>query len=246
MMTTRINLGLLNDPRGGPTWVSNNASLRPGVLDLVWVDHTLGAYDGLQVDTLGRGQSDHAVLTWTMPFQQELDMSPRITKVSEASYAYCLAVSKVLQGLNHFEYTSREDVENAGEVLQRHLDRCYDDHAAAPKPSAKSKSWWSGECTTAHKTVRALRYTLRDLCRQRRVHAASHPRLPNAHGPDPVYERISDTIRATQAQIDSALAHTRAAVRRAKRDYYDSKLSKLESWQIWDPVHWTRPRRLEA
>ncbi|GJE98412.1 hypothetical protein PsYK624_146420 [Phanerochaete sordida] len=234
LATTELQLALLNDPNGGPTWQSNNPRLSPGVLDLVWVDGSLGEYHGLEVLLDHRFRSDHAILRWTMPLYPQARLQPSLGRSAEEVEAYLADVAKGIADLPT-TYTSREQVEAAGEHLQVLLDDAWKTHARTPRPSKHAKSWWNQDCAVRARALRREREALRQARREKRAAARAGltPGLRDLH---------RETLRLQESchNIQNSL---RRATRQAKRKLFDSLLDRLQAKNVWEAATWTRPRK---
>ncbi|KIP01610.1 hypothetical protein PHLGIDRAFT_38563, partial [Phlebiopsis gigantea 11061_1 CR5-6] len=144
------------------------------------------------------------------------------------------------------EYDSREHVERIGTWVGDRLAGIWGRHAAAPRPSRHSKSWWSAECSAVIREVRELRERRRHLMVQRRLWQARVIRA--GHGFDLNWHRevirLTRLIAGLSGQIDRSARRLKGAVRRAKRQFFDAIMEKTHPSRIWDLVAWTRPRRL--
>lgn len=173
LATTELQLALLNDPVGIPTWTSNNPRLRPGVLDLVWVNPLLGDYRPLDILLDHQYRSDHAILRWTLPLADKAQAEPVIGRNSAAAQAYLDDLSKSIASLPT-QFSDREAVEQTGERLQAILDAAWVKHSAIPNRSAHSKSWWDTDCAVRANALRRERQALREARHAKRTAAQAH------------------------------------------------------------------------
>lgn len=146
LATMELGLHLLNDPDGPPTWRSNNLAARPGVLDLVWVDPSIGEYDPLIVHLHDRTASDHAALEWRIPVSPEGDQTARIHKQSEAADEFLKDAGRAIAAIPA-ALDSPEAVRSAAHALRSQLDLAWTQHATIPVRCAHSKTWWNAECS---------------------------------------------------------------------------------------------------
>lgn len=239
LSTMELGLHLLNDPEGPPTWTSNNTTLRPGVLDLVWVDPDLGQYEPIQILEHDRGLSDHAVLAWTMPIAPEQDATPRIQRDSEAAAAFIEDAARALAALPP-RYASKAHVEECASDLQRALQDAWHAHSTVPRRCARSKTWWDSKCATTAKLAREQRARAA-AARQERTHAL------HDHSVD--FALVADLTAAIAEAEQAATAaghQLKRDARHAKRAYFTSILEGTDPQGVWDLVQWTKPRRLDA
>ncbi|GJE94382.1 hypothetical protein PsYK624_105510 [Phanerochaete sordida] len=237
LATTELQLRLLNDPTGPPTWMSHNPRVLPGVLDLVWVDDTLGAFDALEVLMDHRFRSDHAILRWSMPLAPTITREPTIGRNTAAATAYLQDVSDGISALPT-EFETKDDVEAVGEMLQSVLDRAWASHAKTPRQCGKSKSWWDVDCAARANTLRRERKALAEARRAKRQAARDHNTAP--------LKGLQLEVNRLQRLCENTQRSLRKAVRRAKRMHFDSALARIQQRNVWDAVEWTQPRRARA
>ncbi|GJE97290.1 hypothetical protein PsYK624_135060 [Phanerochaete sordida] len=243
-----LALSLANDTDAcPPTWMSNDATKRPGTLDLLWAHPDL-LPDDFRVRDDERHRSDHCVLTWTIPVQATPQPRRTIKRGSPQGAAFVSACQDVLADLpdDYEAYASAADVETAALHIHDGFRRAWEAHSSLSNPTARSKSWWTDECTTLHVAFRECQKRMRALKRQR----------------DEVYDRIRRdgesvaALESVQLLTESILAELResgrlngakrGAMRRAKRVFFDAQIERLHRSRIWDVVPWTRPRKQNA
>lgn len=205
------------------------------MLDLVWVNDTLGEYQPLIVRMADRHRGDHAVLQWSIPICPTEDNTPHITKSSPAAKAFIEAIAVGFTNLPQ-TFTSRQDVEATGEQLQGILDHAWEEHASVPRRSKRSKTWWDADCAEKATRLAHDRAELTSARTEKRRAQRSHD--------DNNVARWSRQIHSINEHIAATHRSLRKSVRKAKRSFFDSAIHKLKNHQIWDAVQWTRPRRM--
>ncbi|KAI0091926.1 hypothetical protein BDY19DRAFT_871603, partial [Irpex rosettiformis] len=143
------------------------------------------------------------------------------------------------------EYDSREHVERIGEWVGSRLQDLWKAHATLPDKSPHSKSWWSRECSTRMKEIRALRLERRRVATERRQCQRRESREPAETGGLSIRE-LSIQLAHIAHHIDKATRRLKGAVRRAKREFFDNIIKKTHTKRIWDLVQWTKPRKMNT
>lgn len=214
-----LNLDLVNN-KGISTWKSNNLLLRPQVIDLIWVpladiqktEHTV-SFTGVTT------ASDHAVLTWTMTNHVIWpSREPRIKPDSIEADEYAAHLQREFATLDDPDlYLTDALVHRTARWIGRTMEAAWDAHASVPSFNpARSKSWWSSECSEAASCLKAAKLLGRAT--------------------------IVDSILRRKA-IKKAGRWLKGAVRRAQRAFFDGILQKTQSnGKIWDLVRWTKQR----
>lgn len=247
LASEQLGLALANDQGGPVTWLGGKRGVTHGVIDLVWVDPSLGTVDGVEVDALNRSRSDHAIPRWEIPVDVEPQKIPNVKRGSEEGVAYVRTCRSLFNAIP-LEYESREHVEDTGNWIGERLEDIWEQHATVPRPSRRSKSWWSLECSALVKEVRELRVERRQLAVQRRLWQARVVRT--GHNFDLEWHRevvrLTKRIAVADARLDRLLKRMKGAVRRAKRQFFDSIMEKTHPSRIWDMVGWTRLRKMAA
>ncbi|GJF00388.1 hypothetical protein PsYK624_166750 [Phanerochaete sordida] len=233
---THLDLRLLNHPDGPSTWHSNNIKLRPGVLDLVWANDEQASRLTVSQD---RNRSDHSVLSWTIPIEHEFAPRIGIKYDSDEADAFVREVRKRLGGLP-LSYASAADVEHYATYVDHVFTTQWQAHAKPSRQTKYSKSWWNKTCTAASRKLREARATAHEILRQRS--AARREAAPNEVLMRDLTQRLQrsrDSVKALQKQFS-------AAVRTAKRSFFDQRIQDTKPSNIWDLAAWTRPRKQTA
>ncbi|KAI0697699.1 hypothetical protein BC835DRAFT_1413551 [Cytidiella melzeri] len=243
----QLGLELLNELGGPPTWMSNNFNVCDGVIDLVWVNPEAHVSGGLQVDDIGRMQSDHAVLRWEVRASAIAISSPNVKRGSEEGKAYVCRCRTLLNAIP-LKYELPQQVEAIGDMLGTHLERLWQQHASMPRAIRHSKSWWSPECSKLDKQIRDLRHHWKELVTERK-HWQSHV-IREREQFDLTWHQevvcVTKEIVSVTSQIDHATGRMKGTVRRAKRTFFDGVIAKTNKSRIWDLVEWTKPRRMSS
>ncbi|GJE96989.1 hypothetical protein PsYK624_131990 [Phanerochaete sordida] len=230
-----------------PTWLSNDATKRPGTLDLLWAHPDL-LPDDFCVRDDERHRSDHCVLTWTIPVQAAPQPRRTIKRGSPQGAAFVSACQDVLASLpDEFEaYASAADVEAAALRVHEGFRCAWDAHSSLSNPTARSKSWWTAECTTHHVAFRACQARMRALKRRRDdVYARMGLEGESLAALESI-QHLTESILAEMRESGRINGAKRGAMRRAKRTFFDSQIERLHRSRIWDVVPWTRARKQSA
>jgi hypothetical protein len=234
-----LGLCLINTSGRACTWSSNNANVRDQVLDLAWVERSRASNAILDIDMMGRFNSDHAVLLLTLPCNVEAPpLRPTIKRGSKTGYLFSMDLCKLFHLLS-VSYGSYEDVQRTCDTLYSDLDRIWHKHATNPRPSKHSSSWWNDQCSELCARLSILRSSLREMKKKRRflLHDATRDDLDS----DILY--LNDDILSTQAITINLAGRLWNCIKRAKRQFYDSQLEHLTDNKLWDMVDWMRPRK---
>lgn len=248
LATVALGLSLTNKPDGPPTWYSNNLGVREGVLDLLWTNICFTPAPSLLVKDLVRNDSDHAVLSWHLPLDCTPAPIPRILHGSPEGADYVHQCRSLLHDLSHIAYSSRDDVIRIGERIDNIFQRAWQQHASVPKPSSRSKSWWSPECSKHAKLLRDLRLQLKTKRHertdaQRRIIRAGDSLFPTSWISD--VTRLTRELHRIQHEIKCASRRLKASAKSACRAYFDTIMHNTHPSRIWDFVAWTKPRRVD-
>lgn len=239
LATMELGLSLLNDPCGPPTWISNNVSARPGVLDLVWVDPALGTYDPLQVLLHDRALSDHAVLSWLVPITPETDSTPRVKRDTEAAAEFIDDIGRKIAELPT-DFQTKDDLVRVADRLQDVLHTAWNDHATIPRRSKHSKAWWNQECTDSAHAARDAKARAAE-CRYA-LRSATADSNANRDGD----VDLATAVASAEEEAAAASHALKLAARRAKKTYFSDLVQNAESQDIWKFVQWTKPRKLDS
>ncbi|KAI0076695.1 hypothetical protein K474DRAFT_1574267, partial [Panus rudis PR-1116 ss-1] len=145
-------------------------------------------------------------------------------------------------------YASANDVEAAGESIQRALDDAWRRYATPPRPSLHSKSWWNADCSQLHRQIKSKCNEISNL-------RSSLQRLqqiiqddPENHILDAVrFEHTRLSILSAKKEVEALRKEFRACIRKAKRSFFDEVIvSVQDSQRVWDLVDWTKPRRVNT
>lgn len=251
LTTDYMGLVLANDPNGPPTWYSNDLGVREGVLDLVWVDPDLGPIPSIDVDDLGRHDSDHAVLTWRLPLQSTHERSARLAHGSAQGDRFVRICRQRVNDIARAaadDYTSRADVERVAECVGEAFREAWQLCAEVPRPSKRSKTWWNRECSNIAAQQRQRRLELKDF-RHRRT--AAQKNLRSARGEMRAQCRheiahLTHLMHASQAHIRALSKKLKGAIRRARNAFYNGIIRETDPARVWSLVDWTKPRRMDA
>jgi hypothetical protein len=105
-----LGMCLINSSEHTCTWSSNNVSARDQVLDLAWVEHSKAHTAVLDIDMMGRFNSDHAILLLTLLCDiKALPPRPTIKQGSKTGYLFSMKICKLFH-LLPTDYGLYEDV----------------------------------------------------------------------------------------------------------------------------------------
>lgn len=154
-LAAELQLILVNNEDGPPTWASNDTRKTLRTLDLVW---RRGNYEIRQFAVKGfdKHRSNHSPVAWEVVVGSEPSNNPDIGCVPEQLWAFNLAVAKLCASLP-LDWDSTDDVEQTGEALSAGLNRLWKEHSVKLNRSEHSKSWWNEECASAAKLLLKVR-----------------------------------------------------------------------------------------
>ncbi|PSS06645.1 hypothetical protein PHLCEN_2v3601, partial [Hermanssonia centrifuga] len=258
-----LDMLLINDPMGKPTWRSNNTSLAPQVLDLVWVNNSLSEHSALWIDMAGR-QSDHAILKWGINTKVEPpEPSVRIKPDSIQMAQYLNDLHDGLKEINNLyrDVNTRGTLKAMCEDVESMFWETWEQHASIPDIRTKSKTWWVKENTTAAKSLKETRTQLATMQAELKE-VKEILRKYDSGIPDPALDAhggrdfLADTIpeyrneiKALRRQEKSALYELRKSVRASKKKHFNKIIVETPhntAHFIWKLVPWTQPRKQSA
>jgi hypothetical protein len=156
-----LNLCLINSAESSYTWSSNNATVKDQVLDLAWVERSIAPYLHLDVDLLGRFNSNHVVLLLTLSCTREQPpQRSTIKQGSKTSAAFVNDLKELFHALPS-SYVSYDQVQSTCNDLYQRLNRLWHKHAITPRPSRHSSSWWNDECSEICRHLSQMHTALR-------------------------------------------------------------------------------------
>ncbi|KAI0073444.1 hypothetical protein K474DRAFT_1603362 [Panus rudis PR-1116 ss-1] len=145
-------------------------------------------------------------------------------------------------------YSSANEVENTGELIQVAMDAAWQRYATPPRHSSRSKSWWNAECSNLHQQIKKRCDKIRDLRASLRQWQHLVQNDPEHHLLQAVrLEHTRLSILSIRKEVEELRREFRACVRRAKHLFFDDIISSAQdSQRVWDLVDWTKPRRVNA
>jgi hypothetical protein len=213
-----LGMCLINSLGHACTWSSNNANVRDQVLDLAWVESSKARKATLDIDMMGRFNSDHAILLLTLPCDIEAPpLRPTIKRGSKTGYLFSMELRKLFH-LLPVSYGSYEDIQRTCDALYSDLDRIWHKHATNPRSSKHSSSWWNDQCSELCSRLSKMRSSLREMKKMRRSLLNNTTR----DDMDGDILRLNDDILSTQATTISLAGSLRGCIKRAKRQFYDN------------------------
>jgi hypothetical protein len=232
-----LNLCLINRGSNGYTWSSNNAVVKDQVLNLTWTEQSTAPEVSLDVDMLGRFNSDHTVLLLTLPCGEiQIPQRPTIKRGLKTGALYVADLRKLLLALP-LMYTSYNHVQDICNDLYCDFDCIWHKHATFPRPSRHSSSWWNNKCSDMCKRLSQMCSALRDKKKTRRYLLSK----PTGHNHTDCVQHLTSEIVDIQSMAMTLSGSLKACIKRAKRQFYDSQLERLAENKLWDMVDWTRP-----
>ncbi|RDX46284.1 DNase I-like protein, partial [Lentinus brumalis] len=156
----RLGLRLLS-PIGVPTHYPHRSTLRPTVIDLVWVpDDRPHELYRVHVAPHERGLSDHAVIHAHIPAGEwSYEGQPSIAPNSEAEGAFVASIRSSVRVLLPAEAAleSVDDLRHAVSTLFACIEDAWSSHATPTVICDKSRLWWNRACTDARKALNTAR-----------------------------------------------------------------------------------------
>jgi hypothetical protein len=180
-------------------------------------------------------RSDHAILHWQVRVSNG---PPAWITLKQGSKAGEKFICQVQEDIGQLEetYASKEQVHLAAAHILQIFTNAWNTHAALAQLTSHSKSWWTEECSDLHKKIHSSRNAMQH-----------HKQIRDSLYKQEAQENLSALTMgqiAYQTQCISDLAsellttqsRLKGAVRKAKHIFFDEKISKLHSQQIWDAV----------
>ncbi|TFY73624.1 hypothetical protein EWM64_g10388, partial [Hericium alpestre] len=108
----------------------------------------------LVVDAIGRGASDHAVLTITLPLSPEFAPPPRIKRKSDEEASFLIAACGAFPPADDIVLDDADSVQVLCDTIFNSIKQAFQRYATTPKISTRSKRWWNDECREALRVYR--------------------------------------------------------------------------------------------
>ncbi|EPS93249.1 hypothetical protein FOMPIDRAFT_1136541, partial [Fomitopsis schrenkii] len=188
---------------------------------------------------MDKHRSDHSPLAWKVVAGQGPEAEATIGRVSETSWAFTLGVAKLIASFPT-EFATGEDVERTGEALFAGIQELWKQHATVPNKTGRSRSWWNQECSVWNKAHRKM-------CKRDKLVRRLRGLALRCCGPTSAQYKVYDDMNVvTISDIKERAKGLQAAVKRAKRVFFDKIICHAHPQLISNYVAWTRPRRLDS
>ncbi|CAA7263215.1 unnamed protein product [Cyclocybe aegerita] len=138
---SQISLEWARPSNHGPTRISPNPNQRSNVLDLVFLAPSEILISMPRLEHNLQGPSDH------VPICTDLDIGPEPPGSGEAEKSFILDILRDLAAILVAALAIKEGVEALADAIASAFSDVWLAHSTESKPTKRSKSWWTDECS---------------------------------------------------------------------------------------------------